>query len=809
MSSARYLRFFGGVQIDVDGQPVRGRAAHRRRLALLAILAHHGPTGATRERIADLLWGERDPEGARRLLSEALFVVRKEFGASVIQTAGEQLILDAGQLPNDVQRLRQAVAADDAELGVATYAGPFLDGWYIDDAPEFESWASARRQEYARLFADLLHAAAARAEGAGDWPAAARWLRRLVDLDAVDERASRRLAVALHRAGDRSAALRVLEQLRHALDRELGTTPDAETRAVESMLREAGRDVAATGAVTTARATPVASVDRPASVTPTSATLPDARRAPTRQGVRAGMVGVALLAAMVALGWAIRGRISTREPERSRSWRIGLLPFSVPPGDSAAQLLADASAQAINVDLGLASGMTLVSRTAIEGLLRQQLPLDSIRRQLGLDFIIEGAVARAANRLTLDVRLADPRSGGVLAITSYTPAREGTIEDADALGATLTAPLRRRLGHEALRVLPTASPVSSDAIAALTAARLARADAHEARARMADDDLTSTRLLLQRADSLLTEARRLERGWTRAALDQGWLRFEQALALRAEERRARLRNAIAIADSLLLRDTLAEAMTLRGTVLVRLASLDGGEGKKLALLDSADLSLRRATSLDSTDARAWAAMSHAAWLSGRMGDAVITGERALRHDPFLEHAPEVLYRMFNASLIGRQYEAARSSCRRGRAIVASDWRFTECRLRLMPHVGGDPVAAWALVDTLNRLDPPAVGRVSDHPYSHVYRRLVAALISARAGDRTTAEREMRAMTERVKDDPAMRLDILPDLASIHGALGDSTTARKRMAAYLEARPAMRKLYEQTNLRWLLEPTSVQ
>jgi DNA-binding SARP family transcriptional activator/TolB-like protein len=809
MASTRYIRFFGGVQIEIDGQPVRGRAAHRRRLALLAILAHHGPTGATRERLADLLWGERDAERGRRLLSEALFVLRKEFGANSIVAAGEQLVLNAEHIPNDVNRLRAAAANGDAELAVATYVGPFLDGWFVDDAPEFENWAGAGRQEYARQHADLLLTATDRAERDGDWARAARWLRYVVDLDPVDERAARRLSGALHRSGDRTGALRVLEQLRRALAAELGTTPDAVTRALEHSLRESDHD--ATPMVSrTAHAVP------PAAVTATIASSTDATvRSPTtrptsvRRGLRTGMVGVALLGTVSVLGWSMRSRIAVQEPVRSRTFRIGLLPFSMPPGDSAARVLADASAQAIIVDLSTASRMTMVSRTAIEGLVRQPLSLDSVGRQLDLDYVIEGAVTRIANELTLNVRLTDPRSGGVVALTSHTPVREGPIENVDALGATLTAPLRRRLGREALRAVAHASSIDPRAIAALTAARIARADASDLFSGPSDEDLTSAQQLLQQADSLLTEARRLERGWARAALDQGWLRFEQGLALRADERRSRMRSALAIADSLLARDTSAEVMTLRGTVLVRLASQDGGEGKKLALLDSANLALRGATSIDSTDARAWAALSHSAWLGGRMGDAVIAGERALRHDPFLQHAPEVLYRMFNASLIGREYDAARSSCRRGRAIVASDWRFTECRLRLMPHVGGTPVAAWALVDTLNRLDPPAVGRVSDHPYSHVYRRLVAALMSARAGDRVTAEREMRAMTARVETDPAMRLDILPDLASIHAALGDSTAARRRMADYLAKRPAMRKLYEQTLMRWMLEPAVTQ
>jgi hypothetical protein len=74
-----------------DG-PVRGRAAHKRRVALLAILAMARGRPVGRERIIGLLWPELTTEAARHNLSESLYVLRKELGEGSVSapSAGDE-----------------------------------------------------------------------------------------------------------------------------------------------------------------------------------------------------------------------------------------------------------------------------------------------------------------------------------------------------------------------------------------------------------------------------------------------------------------------------------------------------------------------------------------------------------------------------------------------------------------------------------------------------------------------------------------------------------------------------------------------
>jgi DNA-binding SARP family transcriptional activator len=143
------LRLLGGARLEVDGEPVRGRAAHRRRLALLALLALAHPRGMTRERIVAYLWPENDSDGARRLLSEALYVIRKELGEDIIASVGDELCLNAGACASDVAEFRQAIAEGDHARAVGLYTGALLDGWYVAGAPDFDEWAERERAHLA------------------------------------------------------------------------------------------------------------------------------------------------------------------------------------------------------------------------------------------------------------------------------------------------------------------------------------------------------------------------------------------------------------------------------------------------------------------------------------------------------------------------------------------------------------------------------------------------------------------------------------------------------------------------------------
>jgi DNA-binding SARP family transcriptional activator/tRNA A-37 threonylcarbamoyl transferase component Bud32 len=231
------LKLLGGARLESEDGPLRGRAAHRRRLALLALLAA-APTGSIgRERIIALLWPEHGEDAARHLLSEALYVLRKELDERVIVSSGDAIGIDTGVLECDLVEFRRAVAAGEWGRAAERYAGPLLEGFYVEDAPDFERWVEVERAEVGRDYARALEALAQESEGAGDAVAAAGWWGRLAVHDPYNSRIVLRLMEALAAAGERARAVQLAAGFGARLREELGLEPDPQVLEATERLR--------------------------------------------------------------------------------------------------------------------------------------------------------------------------------------------------------------------------------------------------------------------------------------------------------------------------------------------------------------------------------------------------------------------------------------------------------------------------------------------------------------------------------------------------------------------------------------------
>ena len=88
------LRLLGGAAIEADGAVVSSPATQRHRLALLALLAASPRRTLSRDKLVGTLWPDHGQDDARHLLRQAVYVIRKELGESVLESAGEQITLD-------------------------------------------------------------------------------------------------------------------------------------------------------------------------------------------------------------------------------------------------------------------------------------------------------------------------------------------------------------------------------------------------------------------------------------------------------------------------------------------------------------------------------------------------------------------------------------------------------------------------------------------------------------------------------------------------------------------------------------------
>jgi DNA-binding SARP family transcriptional activator/TolB-like protein/class 3 adenylate cyclase len=241
------LRLLGSVRLDGEDGPLRGRAAHRRRLAILTLLAASPGRSASREKVIGYLWPDATAEAGRHLLAESLYVIRKELGAESILTSGEDLSMNHLVVAADAIAFEAALEAGDFEQAVGLYGGPFLDGWYVDGAPEFERWASGERERLSRLYAKAVEMLAERSEEAADWRSAVQRWQILAQHDPLNSRTVLRLMKALDQAGERAAAIRHATLHAALLREEIGAEPDPEVEALAERLRKEPARVEAVG----------------------------------------------------------------------------------------------------------------------------------------------------------------------------------------------------------------------------------------------------------------------------------------------------------------------------------------------------------------------------------------------------------------------------------------------------------------------------------------------------------------------------------------------------------------------------------
>jgi DNA-binding SARP family transcriptional activator len=232
-----YLQTFGRLAVTAEGQPLAGAAAQPRRLALLAMLACARDRGLTREKLLAFFWPDADEERGRRGLSQAVYALRQDLGNEEVILGSKDLRLNPDVLRSDVADFAAAASGGQWEKAAGVYAGPFLDGFHLPSAPEFERWAEEQRSGYAREYTEALERLARAATGRADHLAAVGWWRKLAGQDPLNARVATGLMQALVAAGDRNGALQHARIYEALVEQELNLPPDREVVKLAERIR--------------------------------------------------------------------------------------------------------------------------------------------------------------------------------------------------------------------------------------------------------------------------------------------------------------------------------------------------------------------------------------------------------------------------------------------------------------------------------------------------------------------------------------------------------------------------------------------
>lgn len=415
-----HLRLFGSPTIaSGGGAPLTGRVAQRHRLALLALLALAPGQRASRDKLMALLWPESDPERGRNLLKVSSYVARSALGDGALLSEGDDLRLSTDVVRADALDFEEALAAGRYAHAVELYGGPFLDGFFLPDAPEFEQWASRERERLAASYGKALESLACEAEAGGEWSAAAEWWKKRAAQDPYDSRVAVRLMQALEASGNRAGALQLATVHQRLLEQEFATAAPEVAALAERLRREpvvapavaamqgdptsVQEDALPTAGARAATQEPIVQPSDSPAVSPAAVAAP-APRLTMRGRRRLGIV--AALATVIAIATLWRAWPASALPERS----IAVLPFVDLTQDGGSELFSDGLTEEILTGLAGIAELKVISRTSAMHYKGTTKTLRDIARELNVAHILEGSVRQSGGRVRISAQLIDARN---------------------------------------------------------------------------------------------------------------------------------------------------------------------------------------------------------------------------------------------------------------------------------------------------------------------------------------------------------------------------------------------------------------
>ena len=371
------IKLLGGYAVLDD---IAGEVAPpaRKAQALLAILALSAGQWHGRDRLAGLLWSDRQEARSRNRLRQAMASIRnlgESLGIDLIETDGDRVQLRDGVAETDAAAF-QKLGADDPIAATDLYAGDLLDGFMAPDAA-FQDWLSGERAALREIACETFQRAIARAEDNGDRPKAVKLAKRLVGLDPYRESGHRRLMELHAAAGDRAEAIRQYRACERLLRDELDVAPAQETTRLLEKIRIGGR---------AAGADKIASALRP----------------------------------------PLPGRPS-----------IAVLPFDNLSGEPEHEFFADGMAEDIIAGLSKFRWLFVIARNSSFTYKGRAVDVRRVARELGVRYVMEGSIRKGGDRIRVAARLIDALAGNPIWSERY----DRRLEDLFALQDEITATL--------------------------------------------------------------------------------------------------------------------------------------------------------------------------------------------------------------------------------------------------------------------------------------------------------------------------------------------------------------------------------
>ena len=113
------------------------------------------------------------------------------------------------------------------------------------------------------------------------------------------------------------------------------------------------------------------------------------------------------------------GQLAATEPPLPEKPSIAVLPFDNMSGDPEQGYFADGITEDIITDLSKVSGLFVIARNSSFAYKGKAPDIRQVSRELGVRYVLEGSVRRAANRIRINAQMIDGTTGGHLWADRY------------------------------------------------------------------------------------------------------------------------------------------------------------------------------------------------------------------------------------------------------------------------------------------------------------------------------------------------------------------------------------------------------
>jgi len=357
-----------------DGVPVA--ITGKKPKALLAYLALAGGQPVSRDRLAGVLWEFSADEQARTSLRQTLSSLRKclaPLDREWLVSKGDTLAIKPEAVGVDALDFNALVADGTPEAllrATGLYRGELLEGLSLREEV-FEDWLRTERLRLRERLLDIMSQLVAHHREAGDYEAGIEIAGRILAIDPLREDIHRELMVLYARAGRSDTAFKQFQECRSVLQHELAVQPASETQALYRTILE----------------------QRFAPENPEARTPGAAAAAPLRERED-------------ATPWHPNAALPL--PAKPS---IAVLPFDNMSGDPGLAYFSEGITEDIITELSRIRALFVISRRSSFAYRDSNASAQRIGQDLGVRYVVEGSVRKAANRVRVTAQLIDATTG--------------------------------------------------------------------------------------------------------------------------------------------------------------------------------------------------------------------------------------------------------------------------------------------------------------------------------------------------------------------------------------------------------------